>query len=142
MPQLAICFKGSYMNIQIIDECTRLSLANEITFPQQLMKLAANNIERYSVDLVALTKSAYDTNNEWYVSNLAIDVEPVAEHFDAEALKNAIAAAQQQKINYRTFLDQAIAAGCCWYEVFITGKKVIYAGRNGDQHVELFPSAK
>jgi hypothetical protein len=33
-------------------------------------------------------------------------------------------------------------AGCSHYEVFITGKKVIYLGRDGGQHVELFPQPK
>jgi hypothetical protein len=30
-------------------------------------------------------------------------------------------------------------AGCSHYEVFISGKKAIYFGRDGSQHIELFP---
>jgi hypothetical protein len=33
-------------------------------------------------------------------------------------------------------------AGCVGYHVFITGKRVVYYGRQGDQQIEYFPGAK
>jgi len=129
------------MNTKIIDELTERSLAGTITFPEQIKELIANNIERYSVDLAGLTKSAYDINGESYIHSFSFDpgTSAVAEHFDVQALKDAILDSQKGVTTYQRFLHRAMAAGCCFYEVFITGKKVIYFGRNGDLHTEYFP---
>ena len=134
--------KSPYINTHIIDECTRLSLTGELTFPEQIKKLMEHDIERYSVDLVGLTKSSYAINNECYTKPFPYNPGAVAEALDVEALKDAIKASQQKEIDYKTFLNRAVAAGCCWYQVFIRGKKVVYFGRNGDTHIELFPSSK
>jgi len=34
-----------------------------------------------------------------------------------------------------------MAAGCVGYFVQIAGRRALYFGRNGESHVELFPSA-
>ncbi|MBY0281086.1 MAG: DUF1398 domain-containing protein [Alphaproteobacteria bacterium] len=131
------------MDINVINECTELSLAGKITFPEVVMKLAAIGVERYIVDLVGFQKLSYGQKGEFYIKSFSlIDSPMISENFDAEVVKAVIKEIQQQQINYVTFLRKIMEAGCCHYEVYIQGKKVIYFGRDGSHHIENFPSGK
>ncbi len=130
------------MDNNIINECLALSLKAKITFPEVIMKLTAAGVERYIADLVGLNVHYYGTNGTTYTAELEFDAKKVAPTFNADAVKYAIADSQQKVIDYQIFLHSIMAAGCSHYEVFITGKKVIYLGRDGGQHTELFPQVK
>ena len=129
------------MDINVINECTSLSLAGKITFPEVVMKLSANGVERYIADLVGKLKLSYGAQGEFHQTSLIFDDAPmIAQNFDEDAVKSDIKDIQQQKINYLAFLHRIMEAGCCHYEVFIKGSKAIYFGRDGSFHVENFPS--
>ena len=128
------------MEIKVIDECKELSLAGRITFPEVVMKLAGAGVERYIADMVGRSTYYYGIDNSAYSTEFKFDAQQVAQNFNATAVKSAITEIQQGHSNYKTFLAQIISAGCCHYEVFITGRKVIYFGRDGSSHTELFPS--
>ncbi|HEX4839588.1 MAG TPA: DUF1398 family protein [Rhabdochlamydiaceae bacterium] len=130
------------MNPKIIEECKSLSLAAKIKFPEVVKRLQAERVERYLCDLVGLKVHYFSINGEVYTLSLAYKAAPVALRFDAAAVKKSVASSQKGEITYVQFLDQIIAAGCTHYEVYITGKKVIYFGRDGSQHIELFPGVR
>jgi uncharacterized protein YbcV (DUF1398 family) len=130
------------MDSKIIEECKALSLAAKIKFPEVVSRLQAEGVERYICDLVGLKVHYFSTKGELYTLSLAYKAAPVAQHFDAASVKKSVASSQKGEITYVQFLGQVIAAGCTHYEVYITGKKVIYFGRDGSQHIELFPGAK
>ncbi len=130
------------MDIKIINECSLLSLAGKITFPEVVKKLADTGTERYTIDLVGFKKLYYGSNDQTYIGSFEFEAAKVEQKFNQEEIKKIIADIQQNKINYQTFLHRIIAAGCTHYEVFITGKKAIYFGRDGSHHIELFPSTK
>jgi uncharacterized protein YbcV (DUF1398 family) len=48
---------------------------------------------------------------------------------------------QRNEHTYLDFIRKTMAAGCVGYFVQITGRRAIYFGRNGESHVELFPTA-
>ncbi|MEA3162762.1 MAG: hypothetical protein QOE88_580, partial [Verrucomicrobiota bacterium] len=50
--------------------------------------------------------------------------------------------AQTDKIRYPEFIKRSAAAGVIAYWAFLTGRKVIYFGRQNEFHVEDFPGAK
>ena len=129
------------MNTNIIKQLFEKSLAGEITFPEVIMGLSQNGIERYSVDLVALQKITYGTDANFHCDSFSLEKIPnIPQSLDAVSVKSAITDSQQGKITYLVFLERIMQAGCCYYEVYIRGKKVIYSGRDGSQHIELFPS--
>ncbi|MGE3623117.1 MAG: hypothetical protein AB7H77_04490 [Bdellovibrionales bacterium] len=66
----------------------------------------------------------------------------ISPSFDGALVKSTITEIQQQKIDYMTFLRRIMQAGCCQYEVYINGRQALYLGRNGGQHIELFPASK
>jgi uncharacterized protein YbcV (DUF1398 family) len=53
----------------------------------------------------------------------------------------AIRAAQADTVRYREFVKSSTAAGVIGYWVFLTGKRVIYFDRKGEQHIEDFPKS-
>lgn len=128
------------MNTNIIKECTALSLLEQITFPEVVMKLSAAGVERYIADLVGKKKFSYGKKiEETYMGELNFDSVDIPEQFNTAMVKQTIIDIQQGKIKYQTFLRRIMEAGCSHYEVFISGKKAIYFGRDGSQHIELFP---
>lgn len=66
----------------------------------------------------------------------------ITENFSASGIVAAIRGAQTDTIRYPEFVRQATAAGVTAYWAFLTGKKVIYFGRQGEIHVEEFPRAQ
>jgi uncharacterized protein YbcV (DUF1398 family) len=66
----------------------------------------------------------------------------ISEDFDVAALKAAILDSQQHGQKFRTFCERAMQAGVQGYIAYLRGKRVIYLGRQGDQHTEWFPGAK
>lgn len=129
------------MKTDVIKECTSLSLAEQITFPEVVMKLAEAGVERYIADLVGKKKFSYGTQGETHTGDLVFKDVSIPEQLDAAAIKQTITDIQQGRIKYQTFLRRIMEAGCSHYEVFITGRKAIYFGRNGVQHIEEFPKA-
>ena len=127
------------MDTNIIKECTALSLTEQITFPEVVMKLAGAGVERYIADLVGQQKLSYGTHGETHTGALTFDGPTIPAQMDAAAVAATIKDIQQGRIKYREFLSRIMEAGCGHYEVFITGKQAVYFGRDGSQHIERFP---
>ena len=127
------------MDTNVIKECTALSLAEQITFPEVVRKLAGAGVERYIADLVSRQKFSYGSQGETHTGALAFDGPLVPASFDASAVAITIKDIQQGRIKYREFLRRIMEAGCSHYEVFILGKQAVYFGRDGSQHIERFP---
>lgn len=130
------------MDTNVIKECTALSLAEQITFPEVVMKLAQAGVERYIADLVGRQKLSYGASGETHIGALAFDGPEIPKAFDAAAVAATIKDIQQGRIKYSEFLRRIMEAGCSHYEVFITGRQAVYFGRDGSQHIEKFPQAK
>ncbi|HMS45069.1 MAG TPA: DUF1398 family protein [Alphaproteobacteria bacterium] len=131
------------MNINVVTECTALSLAGKITFGEVVEKLATAGVERYIVDLVGFHKFTYGVSGNHLIDKFSFNGGGrVAKHFNGAEVKNAILDIQQGRIDYQTFLRRIMMAGCSHYEVFIAGKKAIYFGCDGSHHIENFPKHK
>lgn len=128
------------MKTDVIMECTSRSLAEQITFPEVVMKLAEAGVERYIADLVGKKTFSYGRQGETHTGDLAFAERFIPEQLDAAAVKQTIGDVQQGRIKYQTFLRRIMEAGCAHYEVFITGRRAIYFGRDGSQHIEEFPA--
>ena len=59
-----------------------------------------------------------------------------------DKVKATIKKIQAGEINYNTFSEEIIQAGCCFYIAYLSGRRVIYFGREGEFHIEHFPGAK
>lgn len=126
------------MDINAIHTYAQASLSDNLTFPELIDKLAPAGVERYLVDLVGKQKISFGMLGESLALPMNITLQPIPHTLDAMAMKTALVDVQQRKITYPVFLDKIMTAGCCHYEVFVRGKKVIYFGRDGTMHIEPF----
>jgi uncharacterized protein YbcV (DUF1398 family) len=129
------------MNTTVIHETLAASEAGQLIFPKVVQALLEVNVESYLVDLAHGTATYYLTTGETHIESLTHPAEAIAEAFSPSGVIAAIRGAQADRIRYPEFLKQSTAAGTIAYWAFLTGKKVIYFGRQGEFHIEEFPKA-
>lgn len=126
---------------QVAAACLNGAENNSMTFPGIVETLMGAGFESYMVDF-GLGRAVFRHENGEVVELPIHDVDArPAPAFDAVALKQAIGEAQRlvPGYTYRGFCDKALAAGCAFYMVSLSGRRVLYAGRTAETHVEHFP---
>jgi uncharacterized protein YbcV (DUF1398 family) len=129
------------LNLDVIGECEKGSLSNELSFPQVVEKLAAIGVTRYYADLARMRKVYYAADAA-HEEALPIDASPLSETFSEAGVRSALSSVQRGEIAYPEFLRRITAAGVVCYIVFIDGRRVAYIGGRGDSYVEHFPPNK
>lgn len=130
------------MNTELMRDMTKKTLDGEIPFGQIVGQLMQAGVESYRTDFVRKETIYYMPNGENVAVPLDFENHVLAEPFSAEGIQSAIKASQRGEIKFREFIVRALDAGISSYIVFFKGKKVIYFGRNGETHTELFPQPK
>jgi uncharacterized protein YbcV (DUF1398 family) len=130
------------MNTQTIDECMKASFA-DTPFPHVVQRLVGAGVTSYTADLVKLRNTYYGAASEAYDEALPLKEGPaIAPKFDSASVVAAVKSIQCGEIGYADFLRRIMGAGCSHYEVFISGRKAMYFGRDGEFYTEPFPQAK
>jgi uncharacterized protein YbcV (DUF1398 family) len=127
------------MSKQIIIELALATQQGKMTFPQVVQGLLEVGVESYLVDFAAKQKTHYLTDGTTYVVPMVLDPGPIAAEFNGDDLVAAIRGAQADTVRYPEFVKRSSAAGVIGYWAFLTGKRVTYFGRKGEQHIEEFP---
>ncbi len=126
----------------VMEECTRASDEERVTFGEVVMKLIEAGVERYHADLLRAQKTYFLPNGE----SLVVAGAPVAgkapSAFSAAGVEAAVRAIQGRAIQYKEFCERIVAAGCVGYFVSLAGRRAVYYGRTGETYVEPFPAAK
>jgi uncharacterized protein YbcV (DUF1398 family) len=122
-----------------IQEAVDGSSEGRLHFGQVVGLLAQARVESYVVDYRTRRTTFYMSDDETLAIDLQVPEVPVAQVFDAEAIKAAIRGAQKGVVKYPEFKRLSCAAGCIGYTVWIAGKHVSYFGRKGETHIEPFP---
>lgn len=131
------------MNADAIDMLAKATSDGSMLFPEIVGRLIAEDVERYYVDYAAKSFTFYDASGSMITAPLAFEGLPsIAEHFNTNALKAAILDSQQHCQKFRAFCERAMRAGVHGYFAFLRGQRVLYLGRQGDQHVEWFPGSR
>lgn len=131
------------MNANNVLQLGQATLSGSLPFPEIVGKLIAEGVEYYNVDYVALQMHFYSAGGGVVPVPLCFEgLPPVAEAFDAPALRAAILDSQQNGQAFRDFSRRAALAGVAGYFAFLRGQRVTYLGRQGDHHVEWFPGAR
>lgn len=126
--------------IEVLRECSKGSVEGRLVFPEVVARLAAIGCEQYHADFRRREKTYYMPDGSTHVEALPLDSPDIAEDFSADEVVNALRAIQAKQTNYMEFLARIMAAGCVGYFVYISGKRAIYLGRQGDLWVEHFPA--
>ncbi len=127
------------MSKQVIDALAMATQQGKMTFPQVVQGLLEVGVESYLVDFAAKQKTHYLTDGSTHTVRMILEPGPIAAEFNGTALVAAIRGAQADTVRYPEFVQRSTAAGVIGYWAFLTGKRVSYFGRKGEQHVEEFP---
>lgn len=125
-----------------IHETAVATQQGKMTFPQVVQALLEAGVESYLVDFAAAQKTHYLADGTTVTVPMILEPGSIAPEFDDRALVAAIRGAQADTVRYPDFVKRSTAAGVIGYWAFLTGRKVIYFGRQGEQHIEEFPRVK
>jgi len=124
---------------QVIQGCAKGALSAEITFPEIVDRLAQIGVERYHADYSRREITYSMADGDSLVVATRHPSHAMVVEFTASAVEAAVRQSQRNEHTYLDFIRKTMAAGCVGYFVQITGRRVIYFGRNGESHVEHFP---
>jgi uncharacterized protein YbcV (DUF1398 family) len=131
------------MNADMVQRMANATLGGELPFPEIVGNLLAEGVEYYRIDYVAKQMAFYSSAGSVVIAPLAFENLPaVAANFDGSALRAAILDSQRNGQEFRQFSHRAAQAGVQGYYAFLRGQRVMYLGRQGEQHTEWFPGAK
>jgi uncharacterized protein YbcV (DUF1398 family) len=131
------------MNADKVLASAQATLEGSMPFPQIVGNLIADGVEYYCVDYASKSFTFYSAAGATVHAPLSIEGLPlIAENFDVAKLRAAILDSQHNGQKFRLFCQRAMSAGVQGYFAFLRGQRVIYFGRQGDQHTEWFPGAK
>lgn len=134
--------KPGCMNTQTVLQIARETAAGLKSFPDGVRELVAAGVESYHADYLSLTKTFYGVDGSALAAPILFEgLPPVAERLVPAALKAALVDSQSRGQKYRDFSRRAMEAGVHGYIVFPRGGRVLYFGRDGEQHLEWFPGA-
>lgn len=125
----------------VVEDCTRGSEEQRLSFPDVIARLRAAGVERYHADLIRSEKTYYLPNGEFHAVAVAATAKIPAPALSAAGIAAALRAIQGSKIGYKEFCARIIEAGCAGYFVCLAGRKALYYGRAGESYIEPFPDA-
>jgi uncharacterized protein YbcV (DUF1398 family) len=134
--------KGEIMNAeqtQVIQGCAQGALTGEIAFPEIVGRLSEIGVERYHADYSRQEITYYLADGDSLVVATLHPSHATATEFSPSAVEAAVRQSQRNEHTYLDFIRKTMTAGCVGYFVQITGRRVVYFGRNGESHVEHFP---
>jgi uncharacterized protein YbcV (DUF1398 family) len=131
------------MDATEIARLAQVTLDGSMPFPEIVGKLISTGVEYYHVDFATCSFTFYGPSGEAVVAPLLLtNLRPVAESLDISELRAAIVDSQQHGQEFPAFCARAVRAGVQGYFAFLRGKRVTYFGRQGDHHIEWFPTAQ
>ena len=125
----------------VVREMSKASDEERITFPAVVKALMEVQVERYHADLDVGPEDLLSCRRRFRRRG-SPQGRRRRDEFSAEGVEKAVRAIQRQEIGYREFCRLIADAGCVGYFVSLTGRRAVYYGRTGDEHVEWFPGAK
>jgi uncharacterized protein YbcV (DUF1398 family) len=131
------------VNADVIRKMAEVTLSGSMPFPEIVGNLIKEGVEYYHVNYVTRLFSFYSASGGVVVAPLVLEGLPdVASDFNATELRAAILDSQQNGQKFPQFCVRATRSGVQSYFAFLRGQRILYIGRQGDQHVEWFSGAK
>lgn len=127
--------------IAVLENCAQGALGGTMTFPEILGRLATIGVERYHADYSRHEITYYLASGASHVVSTPHEAHAMADEFSAGEVERAVRQSQRNEHSYLDFIRKTVAAGCVGYFVLLTGRRVIYFGRRGESHVEVFPGS-
>lgn len=125
----------------VAQRCLDCAENGSMSFPEIIGTLIQEGFESYHVDFFRSSATYYMSDGSSIELPVHCGDTGISTVFDAGEVRSAIREAQQltEGYTYKGFCKKVMAAGCVGYFVSLTGKRVIYFGRSGENHAEHFP---
>ena len=125
----------------IARRCLEGAETGSISFPEIVAMLLQAGFDGYQVDYRRSVSGYFLPGGDCVEFPMRVGGDPVAAAFDVAAVQAAIREAQSGApgYSYQGFSRKVKAAGCAGYLVSFPGRRVLYVGRTGETHTELFP---
>jgi len=123
-----------------IEWAAKSSKEGTVHFGEVVKALIEAGVESYFADYRSQCTTYYLPSGEFHRVPLAAPDNTIATAFDQDAIVAAIRGSQRGEVKYPEFLQLSRAAGCVGYVVWLAGRHVSYFGRQGQTHIEHFPS--
>jgi uncharacterized protein YbcV (DUF1398 family) len=131
------------VNGKQVTKMAEATLSGTISFPEIVGSLIKEGVEYYHVDFESKSFTFYDGSGGVVVAPVTFEGLPEISHeLDVAELRSAILDSQRNGQKFLQFCARATKSGVQSYFAFLRGQRVLYLGRQGDQHVEWFPGAK
>lgn len=130
------------MNLELVEQLRQVtagSLNGTISFPEVVGNLLQIGIGSYHVDFIRNEETFYSRKNESHVESIPKLWNSMGNSFDASEIGRAVLASQTEGQSFPAFVDRVVQAGCVGYFAYLDGRKVVYLGKLGEEHVENFP---
>ena len=116
-------------------------LARRRTFLEVVAGLAKAGVRSYQVDFVGRCMTLYGEDGSSHRTALEVPMgEPISEFFSSGAIDRTILDMRGPSADFAQFLRRMAQAGCAQYFVYLRGRRAIYLGVDGDQHVVNIPA--
>lgn len=127
--------------IAIARLCLTAAHDGSMSFPAIVGALIDAGFDGYAVDYRAGTQTFYLPDGDSLTLSIHTYAGSVTATFDAAGIARLIGWAQSGDATYTygAFSEQAKQAGCAGYLASFLGRRVVYYGRTGQTHTELFP---
>jgi len=123
----------------VIRDTAEASNAGVLHFGEVVTRLVSAGVESYQVDYRTHRTTYYLPDGGTLSLQTPDDEGDIAQQFSSEAIKSAIRDAQRGLLMYPEFKQRSKRGGCVAYTVWLSGRHVVYYGRNGETHIEKFP---
>ena len=129
--------------IEVLEECSKRSANETITFPEVVQKLSSVGVDFYYADLYQHLRIYYFPNGDVHTTKSeGLEPRVPAVILSGDGVSAAVKRIQRGETKYRTFLREILDAGTATHSVYISGKRAVYTGRQGDAYTEWFPGAR
>ena len=129
------------MNAEMAEGAFADLLARRKNFIEVVSALLEARVRSYEVDFVARRLMLYGEDGSHHAVAIEVpaDLAP-SEFFSSGAIDRTIMRMRGPDADYATFLQGMMQAGCAQYFVYLRGRRAIYLGVDGDQHVVQIPA--
>lgn len=129
------------METENFKDTSDFSFTSKMPFSSLVTTLEKMGVESYRVDMAQKSTCYHMLNGEVMSESFYFDGD-VAQGFDDGEIRSAIFDIKNNYLEYKEFLKRIMDAGTASYTIFMTGRKIIFYGRNGDSYIENFPPPK
>ena len=124
------------MEPEILRTAAEQALSNQNSFQDMCRKFLLAGIESAHFDLIANRLTCYTPEGRVFDEPFYFEGPRVADAFSEESIIENYNALLKHKLSLHEFFAFIMLAGTTGFTIYLLGKKVLFLGRRGENHLE------